>query len=259
MSTPRRDPPGSCVTTNQNDNTTPTSPAESDHTDNCSWPKFMQRIGYPHIEPPPEGDDQNNQTTLEINGTLNLITMGSDTYNDPAAPDFSKWPFPAKELPHTLANIYDLLDCPSISSGPRRCRGLPSQQSSFSPTQPLLYCVHAVHIGLETSYRRTLQHLVASRYYAFRMGTLCQSIILLSSGRPFYVWWAFSCACSHFTVFGGVAHRMLIILEELPSRTYVSWHLGIRRSSRVSHPWQRLADISPQSHQDYVAASIFLA
>ena len=66
----------------------------------------MQRIGYPHIEPPPEGDDQNNQTTLEINGTLNL-TMDSDTYNDPAAADFSKWPFPAKELPHTLANIYD--------------------------------------------------------------------------------------------------------------------------------------------------------
>ena len=106
VSTPRRDPPGSCVTTNQNGNITPTSPAESDHTDNCSWPKFMQRIGYPHIEPPPEGDDQNNQTTLEINGTLNL-TMDSDTYNDPAAADFSKWPFPAKELPHTLANIYD--------------------------------------------------------------------------------------------------------------------------------------------------------
>ena len=202
VSTPRRDPPGSCVTTNQNDNTTPTSPAESDHTDNRSWPKFMQRIGYPHIEPPPEGDDQNNQTTLEINGTLNL-TMDSDTYNDPAAPDFSKWPFPAKELPHTLANIYDLLDCPSISSGPRRCRGLPSQQSSFYTTQPLLYCVHAVHI--ETSYRRTLQHLVASRYYAFRMGTLCQSIILFSSGRPFYVWWAFSRARSHFSLRRGGA------------------------------------------------------
>ena len=106
VSTPRRNPPGSCITTNQNDNATPTSPAESDHTDNCSWPKFMQCIGYPHIEPPPEGHDQNNQTTLEINGTLNL-TMDSDTYNDPAAPDFSKWPFPAKELPHTLANIYD--------------------------------------------------------------------------------------------------------------------------------------------------------